>query len=157
MATCGNISDSVFQGPIKIRFAEKFYFLQLWWPLKPRSVLTFSNSETFAFWGKFALSLFWWKWDFIQRRIWREIWTACKSWALQQKYKMEITFKTKNNYCYSTTDGQKYKMKITFKTKKENYSWNRHSGQKCKIVYIQKSRCSWSLNFAIFWGFSAKF
>ena len=29
------------------------------------NALTFSRSKTFAFWVKFALSQFWWKWDFI--------------------------------------------------------------------------------------------
>ena len=59
-----------------------------------RSVLTFSDNKTFAFWGKFAFSLFWWKWDFIQRHIWSEIWTACKSCSSfsscssSQKYKI---------------------------------------------------------------------
>ena len=57
-----------------------------------RSVLTFSDNKTFAFWGKFAFSLFWWKWDFIQRHIWSEIWTACNncsSCSSSQKYKIQ--------------------------------------------------------------------
>ena len=29
------------------------------------NALTFFRSKTFAFWVKFALSQFWWKWDFI--------------------------------------------------------------------------------------------